>query len=483
LISRQFIKSSFIYTVAGTLPLASAVVLLPFYVAYLSTELFGALAIYLALSMLVQILVTFSFDTSLYVHYHDFKADNEKLSTFIGSCFSLMLLLGAGAAGMAALTGEFVFGKLFNSQSSLAFFPYGFLAVITGVFQALFKVNTSLLQSREQPTRFFWANLINFTLIALLTIVGLKLFPNNLAGPVGARAVAAAISGIGALVRIYAEFGLRFNFPLLRSTFGFNAYSFIYQLEVWAVNYLDRMLMVFFLPIDKVGVYDFAFKCMLVVEFTLNGLFNSFFPKVISKVADQHPKGTTIEINRYYHGLTAAAVLLVACCIFMFPIILEFVRIKSGYTEALALMPFIGIIYLLKPLRLYAAMPYSVLKYTRPLPVYYLVVVAVKVLLIFLAVPALNLYGVILASAVALAVEILLLFWGSRNRFTFAYLNSYKLMVLPVIFGAVILLAELLHLPIRLHLLHLMYIVLGLLLLFWVYRNEFRLIDPMRLIR
>jgi O-antigen/teichoic acid export membrane protein len=468
--------------VAGTLPLASAVVLLPFYVAYLSTELFGALAIYLALSMLVQILVTFSFDTSLYVHYHDFKTDDKKLSAFISSCFSFMLLLGAGVAGVAALTGEVVFENLFSSQG-LVFFPYGFLSVITGAFQALFKVNTSLLQSREQPTWFFWSNLLNFSLIAVLTIAGLKFFPNSLAGPVGARAVAALISGIGALIRIYSEFGVRFNYPLLRSTFAFNAYSFIYQLQLWAVNYLDRMLMLFFLPLDKVGVYDFAFKCMLVVEFTLNGLFNSFFPKVIGKMAERHPKGTTIEINRYYHGLTAAAVLLVAGCIFMFPIILGFVRVKSGYTDALALMPFIGIIYLLKPLRLYAAMPYSVLKYTRPLPVYYLVVVAVKVLLIFLAVPVWDLYGVVLASAAALVVEILLLFFGSRNRFAFANLNSYKLIILPVIFGAVILLAELLHLPVRLHLLHLVYIVLGLLLLFWVYRKEFRLIDPMRLIR
>lgn len=467
---------------AGTLPVASAVVLLPFYVTYLSTELFGAMAIYLALSMLVQILVTFSFDTSLYVHYHDFKADKEKLSAFISSCFSFMLLLGAGVAGVGALAGEVVFENLFSSQG-LAFFPFGFLAVITGVFQALFKVNTSLLQSREQPARFFWSNLINFTLIALLTITGLKLFPNSLAGPVGARAIAALISGVGALIRIYREFGVRFTYPMLRSTFGFNAYSFIYQLQLWAVNYLDRMLMVFFLPLDKVGIYDFAFKCMLVVDFTLTGLFNSFYPKVISKVAEQDAKGTTIEINRYYHGLTAASVLLAAGCIFIFPVILNLFQIKSGYREALVLMPFIGILYLLKPLRLYAAMPYSLLKYTKPLPVYYLVVTGVKVLLIFLTVPVLGLYGVVIASAGALIVEILLLFFGSRNRFTFAYLNSYKLIVLPVIFGMIILLAELLHLPVSLHLLHAMYIVLGLLLLLWVYRNEFRLIDPMRLIR
>ncbi len=462
--------------------MASAVVLLPFYVAYLSTELFGALAVYLALSMLAQILVTYGFDASLYIHYHDFKSDKSRLAVFVSSCFNFMLLLGAGVLGVSVLTGNLAFDLLFGDRG-MTFFPYGVLSVFTGVFQALFKVNSSLLQSSEQPTRFFWSNLINFSLIAILTIVGLKLFPNSLAGPVGARAVAALVSGTGALVRIYRAYGIQFNYPLLWSTFGFNTYTFIYQLQLWAVNYFDRIVMVFFLPLERVGVYDFAFKCMLVIEFTVNGLFNSFYPKVISQVAEQQTKGTTIEINRYYHGLTAAAMLLTAVCILLFPLVFGFFEIKTGYMDALAYLPFIGLLYLLKPLRLYAAMPYSVLKYTKPLPLYYLMVAAVKVAVMVAAIPLFNVYGVILASVCAMLVEIALLFAGSRNRFSFNNLNVYKLILAPVVFGLVILLAELFPFAIHYHIMHVLYIVLGFLLLFWVYRNEFRALDPMRLIR
>lgn len=467
---------------AGSLPLASAVVLLPFYVAHLSTELYGALAIYLALSMVVQIIVTYSFDTSLYVHYHDFKTDSEKLATFISSCFSFMLVLGAAVVVIAGLTGNVVFENLFAGQP-LVFFPFGMLSVITGAFQALFKVNTSLLQSREQPTRFFWSNLINFSLIAVLTIAGLKFFPNSLAGPVGARVIAAMVSGTGALIRIYREFGVQFNYPLLRSTFGFNTYSFIYQLQLWAVNYLDRILMVFFLPLDRVGVYDFAFKCMLVVEFSLNGLFNSFYPKVLSKVAAQQVKGTSIEINRYFHGLTAAAVLVVAGCIFLFPVILGLFEIKPGYLQALVVIPFIGLVYLLKPLRLYVAMPYSALKYTKPLPLYYLVVTAFKIGVMVAAIPLYGIDGVIMASAAALIVEILLLYSGSRNRFAFNNLNMYKLVAVPVVFGLIVLVTELSGIAVSETVIHFVYVVVALALLLWVYRNEFRLIDPLRLVR
>lgn len=94
MISRNFIKSSIIYTLAGTLPMASSLILLPFYIHHLSTEVYGALASYLVFSLLVQILVTFSFDTSVYIYFHEFKKDDKKLATIISSAFLAMLGIG-----------------------------------------------------------------------------------------------------------------------------------------------------------------------------------------------------------------------------------------------------------------------------------------------------------------------------------------------------------------------------------------------------
>ena len=65
MISKGFIRNSVIYTVAGMLPMASAVILLPFYLNYLPIEQYGQLALYLAFSMFVQIVATYSFDSSL----------------------------------------------------------------------------------------------------------------------------------------------------------------------------------------------------------------------------------------------------------------------------------------------------------------------------------------------------------------------------------------------------------------------------------
>ena len=90
MISKGFIKNSVIYTVAGMLPTASAVILLPFYLNYLPLAQYGQLAFYLAFSMLVQVIATYSFDSSLYIYYHDYKNDRPKLSVLISSAYVFM---------------------------------------------------------------------------------------------------------------------------------------------------------------------------------------------------------------------------------------------------------------------------------------------------------------------------------------------------------------------------------------------------------
>ena len=74
--------------------MASAIVLLPLYLINLSTEAYGALVIYLVFTFLVQIIITFSFDASIYIHYHELKKDHEKLRAFVSTAFIFMLIAG-----------------------------------------------------------------------------------------------------------------------------------------------------------------------------------------------------------------------------------------------------------------------------------------------------------------------------------------------------------------------------------------------------
>lgn len=468
------------YTVSGMLPMGSAIILLPFYIAHLSTADFGALTIYLAFALLVQIIVTFSFDTSVYIHFHEFRKDPQKLSQFIASSYIFMLMIGVFLLVIFLLSGEYLF-HLFFEDRSISFHPYGTISVFTGLFMGFFKVYTSLLQTRQKPEVFFRSNLVQFSMIAGFTIVGLYIYPNTLAGPVGGRLLAALISGGLAVFSITREFGVHFNRQLLQSSFSFNFFSFVYQLQQWMMNYFDRILLAFFLPLTMVGVYGFMMNCLVIIELIINSLYSSFAPRIIPTILEQEIKSSSPEINRYFNGLAAVSMILVSGAILFFPVLIEGLIEKPNYRLAVAFIPYAALVYLLKPMRLYFGIPFGILKYTKPLPFIYAAVSVLKIGVLVLLVRYIGLYGAIVASLAGFILEVILLYTDGRKRFVFTF-NWLKLVFAPVALMFLVLVVEPLFDP-RDHLyIHIFYFMASLGLLVWAFRREVRYINPFKIL-
>jgi O-antigen/teichoic acid export membrane protein len=451
--------------------MASAIILLPFY-SKLPVEIFGALSIYFSVSLLVQIFVTYSFDSSLYINYHDYKQDPKKLGIFISSAFIFILLLSFVSGLSLAFLGNWIFSSLFKEEE-IVFYPFGLLSVATGIFQALLKVNNSLLQTQQKPVLFLWSNVLSFSLIAGLTIAGLFLFPESLWGPIGGKLIATLISAAWVLSFIFNQFGFHFNWQLLKTTFSFNNTSVIYQLQQWFINYYDRFFLLLFISIGSLGVYDLALKCMLAIEFVLTGLNSSFYPKVLGVVALQKEKHNTIETNRYYHGLTAVAMLLVSASIFVFPMVIEFVFTKPGYQQAIPILPFAAVIYLFRSMRLFVAFPYAALKYSRPLPFYYLIILIVKIGAMFILINRFGVYGAIASTWISYLAEIVILYWGVKDKFVFK-INTAKMIIAPVLLAMLIMVMEPLLGVDYPYGVHGFYVLVALAMLGWVYRLEIK---------
>ncbi|WP_127120570.1 lipopolysaccharide biosynthesis protein [Chryseotalea sanaruensis] len=483
-ISRSFIKGSLIYTLIGSLPMASAILLIPFYMADLSMANFGALSIYMAFSLLIQLLVNYSFDASLYIHYHEYKSDPPKLASFISSAFVFMLLSGGILLISFELIGDWVFARFF-SDKDLSFHPYGQLAVLGGICQAIFKVHSNLLQTREKPETFFWANLFVFSGIAIFTIAGLQYYPQTLMGPLGGRLLALALAAVWVLFRIFKAYKIQFNFRLLTASFSFNFYTFIYQLQQWLINYFDRVLMLYFIPLTSVGVYDFALKALIAIEFFMNGLHSSFFPKVVKEVMSQSLKTTTTNINRYYHGLIAAVMVVVSISVLIIPHLIEWLADhfhRPEYKLSISLVPYIAAWYLIKVVRNYFGFPYSVLKYTKPLPVIYTITTIIKLAGVVIVIRNFGLVGIILISMFGSAIEVLLLHYQIKKKFNFHF-NKLKILIAPLLLVLIFIGGEFLLNSVDQNLRHAGYFISCLIILMGIYKNEFKYIKPFQILK
>ena len=468
-----------IYTLAGTLPMASAIILMPFY-GKLPPDVYGSFSIYLGFSLLVQILVTYSFDASIYLNYHEHKTDQKSLSVFVSSDFLFILLLSAGVGLLLALLGNWIFDFVYGA-GKIPFLPFGVLSVATGIFQAVFKVNNSLLQTQGKASTFLWINVLSFSFIAGLTILGLIFFPNTLWGPVGGKLVGALISAAWVLGSIFRQFGFHFDWNSLKPTFEFNNSSLIYQIQQWFINYYDRIIILMVISKATVGYYDVALKFLLAIDFVLTGLNATIHPKVLGKVYEQQIKSSTVEINQYYNGLTGVAILAVTGSILVFPPVIEIFFTKP-YQAAIPLIPFAALVYLLRPLRLWVAMPYAALKYSKPLPYFYLLVAAVKIGLLYCLVQRWGVWGAIVSTLLSYSVEIFVLFMGVRGRFKFKF-NALKLIIAPLLTGMIILLLEPWLGADFSWQLHTFYLIFCGVVLLWAYRNEVSIFKMDQLIK
>ncbi|HEV8511831.1 MAG TPA: polysaccharide biosynthesis C-terminal domain-containing protein, partial [Cyclobacteriaceae bacterium] len=279
------------------------------------------------------------------------------------------------------------------------------------------------------------------------------------------------------LVVVFKQFGFQFDFQFLKSTFSFNHPSLIYQIMQWFNSTYDRVLMLTLnLPLLQIGIYDFASKCLQAIEFVLVGFYNSFFPKVLGITALQVEKKSTVEINRYYNGFTAVAILLVTLCILGFPIVINLFVKKQGYLDALHWIPFIAVTYLLRSMRFYVAMPYAALKYSKPLPFFYAFIVAIKIASMFILIPMYGIMGLIIATWIGYCVEVVILYFGVRKKFEIRF-NAFKLIVAPVSMALVIVILEPLMASKFELLTHLSYVIIAVMVLAWAYRNELKIFN------
>ena len=133
-------------------------------------------------------------------------------------------------------------------------------------------------------------------------------------------------------------------------------------------------------------------------------------------------------------------------------------------------------------IRLYFAAPYSVLKYTKPLPAIYMIVSAVKIGMIILLLDRYHTYGVITASFCSVVVEIVLLRLFVQDRFTFRY-NIFKMIVAPASLFLMIMILEPMFSDDYGWLVHAIYLLTCGGLLWWTYRNEIRALITSKIVR
>jgi O-antigen/teichoic acid export membrane protein len=437
MISKSFLKSSFIYSFIGALPLASSFILFPFLTVYLTTNDVGLVAFYIVFTTLFQIILNFGLDNYISISFVNHKDNVVKQKETISSSVFLLLVVGLFFTILFFFTGEYIF-RLFdplfkNKTEGFQFFPWGFYCVLTAFFNSVFKSYTNLLIHQQRPMRFFWCNITNFVLTVSISLGGLFMFPYTLIGPMYGR----LLSGLGifiiALILFGKEYGFKYHGVHLKEIFRFCYPMAIYFLIGWLLANVDKYILQYFTDTPTVAILAAAVYCTQILEFFQNGLASAIFPKIYSIWNQTKVTESTPEVNRYYNGLTLASITVLPVFLILMPYaVILFVK-NPDYYACFYILPIMTIGFITRGLQSMFYTPLLYFQKTKSIPKVYFISAIFQIILNIILIKYFGILGVAITIVIVKIIQVILLYFESRKVFTFKF-NIGKQIVLPLVY-------------------------------------------------
>lgn len=474
---KHIVKSAFFITAGGALPLLASVILLIPYTDNLHTGDYGTLAIYISFALLVQILMNYGVDSYLSVHYYDHHEDPVALRSFLSGITGGLLLYGLALTALLSLAGMMLFPLIFP-DGNISFWPYGFMSIVTGFFNAWFRMYVNIQVYADRARKYFWFGVFNLVVTVAISAWLVYANPYSLIGPMWGR----LISGVLIFALTFAfglrDFGLRFQLENLRDIRKYSTPIVVFSLLTWVLGYINNYILNALATPEDVGVYDFALKCTLVIEYAGLGLLGTISPRVYKIWKQNGGQVSNPEVNRLYHAYSALNILLIAINIAILPVIIRTFIHNEGYYACIILLPILCVSYAFKGLYGILVNPILYFKRTTVLPRVMTISALLQILSGVILTHYFGLWGAVWSFFVIRPIQVFLMWIEIRRSFVFQF-NVQKIIVAPVLYSAIVILLQLL-LPEKDHLwLPLTQCLAAILLILFYYRNEIKSIPAL----
>lgn len=432
MISKGFLKSTISYSVAGSLPMLSGFILLPFYTNLLDTGDYGILMLYIAFSLFIQILVSYSIDAYMGAHYTEVRDNEPRKKELIASSAGLLLCIGVVFILTMLVIGAPFFDFTFNRSGVMNFFPYGIMSVVTGFFNSFFRAYTYLLIFEKKPSQYFLLNFANFGLTIILSLAGLHLFPDSLIGPMYGRLLSGAGIFLLSLVGFARVAGISFRFNVLKGLHIFCIPYVLYVLLTWLSANIDRFIINDLIDAEHVAIFDFAVKCSLLIDFVQTGMVSAIYPEVFGIWTKTNATGTSKETNRYFHSFTGLTLLFVCLFMVIIPLIIPLFVKKQDFYESFVFMGVLVGSFVTRGVYYYFVSIILHLKRTRLLLLAFAVSAVFQLPLTWILTKFWSVNGAVAAALFSRIIQVGILYLVTRRYFEIR-MNVFKMVGMPTL--------------------------------------------------
>jgi O-antigen/teichoic acid export membrane protein len=292
------------YTASSVIAKLIAVALLPLYTRHLTRADYGAAEVLLATVVALSILVRLGIIEALLRFYFSYE-DRRERDDVVRTSFAFLLLTStAGALVAAAFAGPLSELVLDRRDTELMLIAVAGLWIFTNyeLLMALFRLD-------ERARDFFTASLTNVLLTVALTVWLVVIRDEGARGLLVGNFAGTAIVMSGLLVVHRRRLALVPSPALLRPMLRFGFPTMPAELSLYALNFIDRIMLVRFVGLAEAGLYSLAVKFSQVVTVVVRA-FNLAWPPLAYSIKDDDEARRTYAYIVTYFLLLAATIVL-----------------------------------------------------------------------------------------------------------------------------------------------------------------------------
>lgn len=297
---RRLATTGAAYTAASILSKLIAVALLPLYTRYLTPADYGAAEVLFAAVVAASIVIRFGVIEAVLRFYY--KAGEEP-GEVVATSFAALFWLGTAAALIALpFAGPISEALLDEPAPDLARIAIGGLWVLT-----LHEYLLTLFRLEERARAFFTVTIANVLVAIALTVVLVVGEDEGARGLLLGSYVSGALFVLGLIVVHRRRLSLWIDRALLRRMLRFGLPTMPAELSLYALNFVDRIIIVRTVGLAEAGLYSLAIKFAQAVNVLVRG-FQLAWPPLAYSIRDDE------EARRAY---AAVVTWFLAACAFV----------------------------------------------------------------------------------------------------------------------------------------------------------------------
>lgn len=291
----------------------------------------------------------------------------------------------------------------------------------------------------DRARKYFLFGLFNFVVTIAISVVLVYQYPHTLIGPMWGRLLSGVLIFLLTFIYGLREFGIQLVFKATDALRKYSTPIVIFSLLTWVLGYINNYILNGLSTAKDVGVYDFALKCTLVIEYAGLGLLGTINPRIYQLWKKNGNTESTQEENRYYHAYSAVNILLIAVNMLVLPIVIKLFIRNEGYYESLIYLPVLLASFAFKGMYGMLVNPAFYFKKTKILPKVLLWSSIVQIASGVILIHYFDVWGAVWSFFLVKPLQIFFLWIEVRKIFRFRF-NLVKMVGIPVGYMSIVIL-------------------------------------------